>query len=62
LATDRPAPERVIVVYQSGRRLCPVAKGLVLGVGDHYDEPLSVTENRCMHERADVCELVVERS
>lgn len=62
LATDRPAPDRVIVVYQSGRRLCPVAKGLVLGVGDHYDEPLSVTENRCMHEGAEVCELVVERS
>jgi predicted hydrocarbon binding protein len=54
--------DEVVVVYQSGRRLCPVAKGIIRGIGAHYDDPLAVSEESCMHEGADVCELVVTRA
>jgi hypothetical protein len=61
LAGVRESRDRVTIVYESPRRLCPVAIGLVRGVGRHFDETLSVTEDRCMHRGDDRCELVVTR-
>lgn len=61
LACRRDGPERVTVEYRSGRRLCFVAKGIVHGIGDRYGAELTVSENSCMHEGAEYCELVVER-
>lgn len=61
LGVSRPTADEVIVVYESPRRLCPIAIGLVYGVADHFDESLSVTEQRCMHEGDGQCELFVER-
>jgi predicted hydrocarbon binding protein len=49
------------VVYASSRRLCPVAVGLVEGVGAEFGESLSVTEERCVHRGDERCELVVTR-
>jgi predicted hydrocarbon binding protein len=61
LACVREGPDRVTVVYESSRQLCPVAVGLVRGVGDQFGESLSVTEERCMHHGDERCELVVTR-
>jgi predicted hydrocarbon binding protein len=49
----------VTVYYRSPRRLCPVARGLVRGVGEEYGTPLDVTERQCVHEGDAECELVV---
>ena len=49
----------LVVRYDSHRNLCPVAKGLVHGVGDHYGENFVVTERRCAREGAEHCELVL---
>lgn len=57
--TCRRAGDAVRVEYRSDRGLCPVAKGIARGVGDHYDEPLVVTEEACMHDGAEHCEIVV---
>jgi hypothetical protein len=62
LTCTRDGPDRAVVVYESPRRLCPIARGLLVGVGDHYDDPLAVTEERCMHRGDEQCELVVERT
>lgn len=62
LSVSRRGADEAIIVYQSPRRLCPIAIGLIVGVGDHLDEPLSVTERRCMHDGDGQCELLVERS
>lgn len=54
--------ETVSVVYQSERELCHLARGLINGIGDHQDEPLSVDEPRCMLDGDDCCELLVRRT
>jgi predicted hydrocarbon binding protein len=51
--------DRIVVQYDSHRDLCPVAKGLIHGVGDHYGENFVVTERRCSRDGADRCELVL---
>lgn len=59
LACRRLDEGRVAVRYRSDRGLCAVAKGIARGVGDHYDEDVSVDEPQCMHDGAGYCELVV---
>lgn len=61
LGVSRPGADEVIIVYQSPRRLCPVAIGLIRGVADAFDEEVRVTEQRCMHDGDGQCELLVER-
>lgn len=61
LVCRRDGDAQVTVLYRSQRRLCFVARGIVLGVADHYDEPVTVTERTCMHDGDDRCELVVRR-
>ncbi|WP_137283527.1 heme NO-binding domain-containing protein [Halorussus salinisoli] len=61
LVCRRDGDARITVYYRSPRRLCFVAKGIVLGVADHYGEQLTVTEATCMHDGDDQCELVVRR-
>ncbi|MFC7047370.1 heme NO-binding domain-containing protein [Halobacteriaceae archaeon GCM10025711] len=50
---------KVLVGYQSPRKLCSVAKGVIRGVGERYGQPVDVTEGQCMHDGADYCEFVV---
>lgn len=57
--TCRRYGDVVMVRYRSHRNLCSVAKGIVRGVGDHYGEPVVVTEQACMQDGATCCELVV---
>ena len=57
--TCRRDGDTVTVEYCSDRGLCSVAKGIARGVGDHYDEEVVVTEEACMQEGAECCELVV---
>ncbi|MGM0592589.1 MAG: V4R domain-containing protein, partial [Halobacteriota archaeon] len=52
---------RVGVIYDSERQLCHLAKGLIEGIGEYYDEPLNVEEVQCMHDGGDECRLVVSR-
>ncbi|WP_226007972.1 heme NO-binding domain-containing protein [Natrinema salinisoli] len=52
---------RVVVRYNSDRQLCEVAIGILVGIGEFYDESYTVTESQCMHDGAPKCEIVVER-
>lgn len=61
LVCRREGESKVTVFYQSNRRLCFVAKGIVRGVADHYGEAVSITEPTCMHQDGDYCQIVVER-
>jgi predicted hydrocarbon binding protein len=57
--TCRREGDAVRVEYRSDRGLCSVAKGIARGVGDHFDEDLVVSEESCMRDGADHCEIVV---
>jgi predicted hydrocarbon binding protein len=50
---------RLLMHYQSHRRLCPVMRGLILGVGIHFDEALKLKEISCMNNGAPRCTVEV---
>ncbi|MDE2572450.1 MAG: heme NO-binding domain-containing protein [bacterium] len=56
---SRIAEDRVLIEYDSPRRLCALLKGMARGIAAHYRERVSVTERRCMHEGAAKCEVEV---
>ena len=61
LVCERTGPEEVTIVYTSPRRLCALARGLVLGVAEHYGEALEIAEDRCMHRGDAECRIRVRR-
>ncbi len=61
LVCRRDDETQVTVFYQSDRQLCPVAKGIIQGVGDRYGETLSTTEPECMYDDDPYCRIVVTR-
>lgn len=61
LRASRTGPEQVTVIYDSPRRLCAVAKGIIRGVGEHYKEQLILRETSCMHVGAVACTIEVDR-
>jgi predicted hydrocarbon binding protein len=48
LSVERASEERVVVRYESPRKLCVVGKGMLRGIGDHFGDELEVTEDACM--------------
>jgi len=56
------AEASMVIGYHSPRRLCGLAHGFILGVGDHYGETLSVKHLECMHLGADRCLMAVVAS
>ena len=49
----------LVICYHSPRKLCGLAHGFILGVGDHYGETPSVRHLECMHEGSDRCLIAV---
>ena len=50
---------RMLMKYESPRRLCPVLRGLILGVGLLFDQELEVQETACMQSGAPQCVMEV---
>ena len=48
LRVRRTAPDEVELTYDSGRKLCAVARGIARGVAAQFAEPLEVVDRRCM--------------
>ena len=57
----RAGPDSVTIEYSSPRRLCHLAEGIVMGIGRHYGDRLSLRHVQCMHENASKCVIVVDR-
>lgn len=62
LAAEWVADERVRVTYGSERQLCALAKGLIRGVGNYYDEQFEIEEATCMLDDDEQCEFLVTRA
>lgn len=59
LRSARPSRREVVIRYDSGRRMCAVARGIAKGVADHFEERVAVSEPQCMGAGAEACELRV---
>lgn len=57
----RRSDNELSLTYQSKRRLCPVVKGIITGLGEHFGESFDVHEKQCMLYGARECEFVVKR-
>ncbi|HEV3010893.1 MAG TPA: heme NO-binding domain-containing protein [Burkholderiales bacterium] len=60
LRCERTAPDEVVVTYDSPRRLCSLARGIVRGVARHYAEQVAIAEPSCMLKGDAACRLVVK--
>jgi predicted hydrocarbon binding protein len=59
LRCRRTGPREVVVIYDSPRRLCSLAKGIIAGVARHYGETVNIAEPSCMLKGAAKCELII---
>ncbi len=50
---------RLLMHYKSERRLCPVLRGLILGVGLNFGQNLQVNEIACMNKGDDQCTMEI---
>src|SRR5437764_10285153 len=55
-------PDRLIVVYQGSRQLCPLLQGAIEGAGMRYHERVTILHNpnECMRQGGRVCRLFVK--
>ncbi len=51
----------MLVAYESGRGFCALAGGILVGIGEHYEEPFHVEERQCTHVGAPRCEFLVTK-
>lgn len=47
--------------YESPRKLCHLAEGLIKGAAAHYSENYFLTHSNCMHDGHDYCEFIIRR-
>jgi hypothetical protein len=62
LRVERVGPDELLVTYQSPRKMCGLAKGIVRGMARHFREQVSIEEPSCMREGAPQCLLRLRRS
>lgn len=60
LRCERTAADEVVVTYDSARRLCRLARGIVKGIAGHYGERVAITEPSCMLKGDAACRLIVK--
>jgi hypothetical protein len=61
LVAHRTAADTVVIHYDSHRRLCAIAKGIILGIGEAYGSRVLISETECMLAGARRCSIVVQR-
>ncbi|MCU7918262.1 MAG: heme NO-binding domain-containing protein [Candidatus Thiodiazotropha sp. (ex Dulcina madagascariensis)] len=61
LSSQRESDNVLVIYYQSHRKLCPVVRGIVRGLGEKFNERFEINEIQCMHQGADRCVMRVTR-
>jgi hypothetical protein len=55
LKCRRIGPDEIELRYDSPRRLCRLARGIIKGIAAEYHEEVTVVEYECMHRGASAC-------
>lgn len=58
----RTGPNKALLTYTSARRMCPVAKGIVKGLGTAFNQQVSIDETSCMHRGSPSCRMTIHVS
>lgn len=59
ISVGRISSRELLLGYRSGRKLCPFAKGIILGIAHHYAEDVVIDETTCMLDGADCCRMKI---
>jgi hypothetical protein len=59
LLTEDLPDGRLLMHYKSERNLCPVLRGLILGVGLYFNQELQVKETACMKKGDSQCTMEI---
>jgi predicted hydrocarbon binding protein len=59
LSVQRVGSDEVRITYQSERKMCALARGIISGLAAHYETAVEVTEPTCMHRGDRACTLSV---
>lgn len=60
LKVRRVSPSEVVVIYESERRMCGLAKGIARGVAKHYGEQIEINELTCMLKGKPSCTIAIK--
>jgi hypothetical protein len=61
LRFTREGPGEVMLHYASQRKLCPLAKGIVLGLAENYGETVELADESCMLTGDSECRIRVRK-
>lgn len=50
LTCKRKNAREVLIHYDSPRKLCALAEGIIQGVANNYDEQITISQQQCMHK------------
>ena len=59
LQCQRTGAGEVVVNYDSPRKMCALARGIIMGIGKHYGENVTIEEPSCMPNGGAMCQIVV---
>lgn len=62
LLWQQPDDNSLILNYQSSRKLCHLAVGLIRGAAQHYGVEYTLEHAPCMHDGADSCQFIIKLS
>lgn len=54
---EYPGDKKLVMIYESKRKLCMLAAGLISGAGNLYKTPVKIIHNVCMHKGDAACRL-----
>jgi len=53
-------PKQIVLSYNSPRKLCYCAEGLLFGAAKHFQQQITISHDVCMHQGADHCLFVID--
>lgn len=61
LKVRRVSAHEIVLIYESQRKMCGVAKGIIRGVAAHYGEQVEINELTCMLKGKPSCSIAITR-
>ncbi|MBX7148934.1 heme NO-binding domain-containing protein [bacterium] len=57
---ENPSPNELVMNYESPRKLCVLAEGLIEGAAHYYKNKITINHPLCMHKGAHHCRLEIK--